>query len=447
MSEMKIARPNLRFAPQAGWINDPNGLVYDGVTYHLFAQHNPNDTVWGPMHWLHAVSDDLIHWRELGIALYPDELGTMFSGSAVIDKDDTAGFGAGAMVAIFTQHGDRQTQGIAHSSDGLHFSVYPGNPVIENPGIADFRDPKVFWDAARGRWAMALAEGDRIGFYVSSDLRTWCRTGEFGAAENRLAGVFECPDLFPLTAPDGREIWALLISMGAGPEHGGCRIQYFLGAFDGETFRQTEAVGETLMLDRGFDDYAGVTYSGTAERVFVGWAANATYAGDVPANAFRGTMTLPRRLFLLDTLCGLRLGALPMLPEVPFAPIADGGALPAKGAYELRARAASAFELSLRSPAGDELRIGLGGQNELYVDRTRAGETGFHEWFGKPMYSVAKTPRARSGDVCLCVIVDENLVEVYAEDGAYVATLLVYPNARYSELSIHNADVEVAVRT
>ena len=168
---IRDTRPALHFAPRNGWINDPNGLVYDKKQYHLFAQHNPDDIVWGPMHWLHAVSDDLLHWRELGIALYPDALGTMFSGSAVIDHGNAAGFGQGAMVALFTQHGERECQSVAYSLDGKHFLLYARNPVIENPGIPDFRDPKVFWYEKGQCYVMALAAGDCIEFYRSFDLK------------------------------------------------------------------------------------------------------------------------------------------------------------------------------------------------------------------------------------------------------------------------------------
>lgn len=443
---IEAGRPALRFAPKRGWINDPNGLIFYRGEYHLFAQHNPDATIPGPMHWLHAVSGDMIHWEERGIALYPNALGTMFSGSAVCDDQNTAGFGAGAMVLVFTQHGATQTQGIAYSTDGQNFTVYDGNPVIDNPGIRDFRDPKVFWDAPRNRWAMALSAFDRVAFYASADLKKWTKTGEFGKAENRLGGVFECPDLFALQAPDGREIWALLLSMGASPAEGGCRIQYFLGDFDGETFTQTEAIGETLMLDKGFDDYAGVTFSGTDERVFFGWAANACYAGDVPAGPFRGSFTLPRRLFLMDTNQGVRVAALPILPEAAYDPIADGGELP-DGAYELRLAADDAFELSLESPAGEVLRMGLDDGGMIYIDRSAAGQTDFHEWFGKPLHSIRRTPRMLSGGFEMRVIVDYTGIEIYAEGGAFAASLLAFPAQPYHRVNIQNARAQLVRRT
>ena len=364
-------RPKLHFSPRRGWINDPNGLVYDGKQYHLFAQHNPDDIVWGPMHWLHAVSDDLIHWRELGIALWPDSLGTIFSGSIVIDQKNTAGFGPGAMVAMYTQHGEREVQSIAYSTDGVHFTPYAGNPVIENPGFRDFRDPKVFWDEKRGRWAMALAASDRIQFFTSSNLRHWNKTGEFGRGESKYGDIFECPDLFPLKAPDGREVWALLVSMAAPAETGGGRMQYYLGEYDGETFVKLPSHPQPLMVDAGFDDYAGVTYHNTAERTYIGWAASPAYAGKVPATDYRGMMTLPRRLTLANTDAGLRLAAEPLHTVSGFAPAADGGALP-DGAFELDIRAEGAFEVSIENRLGEVLRFGVDESNAIYTDRSRS---------------------------------------------------------------------------
>ncbi len=426
-------RPKLHFTPQNGWINDPNGLLYDGEQYHLFAQHNPNDTVWGPMHWLHAVSDDLFNWRELGIALYPDDLGTIFSGSAVIDTNNTAGFGQGAMIAMYTQHGECECQSIAYSLDGVHFVPYEGNPVIENPGISDFRDPKVFWYEKERCWAMALAAKDCIAFYRSKDMRTWEKTGSFGKDENRYGHVFECPDLFLLTAPDGRKIWVLLVSMAAPAEVGGSRMQYYLGEYDGETFHRMDEQKQALMVDAGLDNYAGVTYSNTAERIYLGWAASPAYAGNVPAGNYRGCMTLPRKLSLVDTLKGVRLAADPMTGGGKAAPLKDGGGLP-EGAYELRIHAEGPFEVRLVNRLGEALRFGLDESNGIFTDRTKAGESKFHERFGSPLYSVAAIPRLVQGAFDMRLIVDHTLAEFYADQGTYVNTMLVFPGERYTNI-------------
>ena len=190
-------RPQFHFTPPAKWMNDPNGMVYFKGEYHLFYQHYPDSSVWGPMHWGHAVSKDLVHWQQLPIALYPHSLGCIFSGSVVVDEKNTSGFGKkgseSPLVAIFTYHNfdgekaktnDFQSQGIAYSLDkGRTWTKYAQNPVLKSPNIRDFRDPKVFWHAASQRWVMTLAVADRIRFYVSKNLKDWTLGSEFGAVE------------------------------------------------------------------------------------------------------------------------------------------------------------------------------------------------------------------------------------------------------------------------
>lgn len=438
-TQASCLRPKLHFTPRRGWINDPNGLVFDGKQYHLFAQHNPSGTVWGPMHWLHALSDDLIHWKELGIALWPDDLGTVFSGSIVIDRQNTAGFGPGAMVAMYTSHGEREVQSIAYSTDGVHFTPYAGNPVIENPGLRDFRDPKVFWDEKRGRWAMALAASDRIEFYQSRDLRHWEKTGEFGRGEEKYGDVFECPDLFPMKAPDGREVWALLVSMAAPAEVGGGRMQYYLGTYDGGAFAKLPGQPRPLMVDAGFDDYAGVTYHNTSERIYLGWAANPSYAGQVPAADYRGMMTLPRKLALKDTGTDLRLAAEPLHAAASgFAPVKDGGALP-EGAFELRIQAEGAFEVRLENRLGETVRFGADEEGCIFTDRGKSGGApGVSRptipWAGNELFRVTRTPRVFS-EVCeMRLVMDGPIAELYADEGAYVNTMLIYPTEGYANV-------------
>ena len=438
-------RPSLHFAPKGGWINDPNGLVHDGKQYHLFAQHNPNDTVWGTMHWLHAVSDDLFNWKEVGIALYPNALGTIFSGSAVTDAKNTAGFGPGAMIAVYTQHGESECQSIAYSHDGMHFVPYEGNPVIANPGISDFRDPKVFWYEKGNCWAMALAAKDHIEFYRSKDLRKWEKTGTFGKYEDRYGQVFECPDMFPLTAPDGREVWVLLVSMAAPPEDGGGRMQYYLGEYDGETFHRLDEQKQALMVDAGFDNYAGVTYFGTADRIYMGWAASPVYAGKVPAGVYRGCMTLPRRLSLMDTEVGLRLAAEPMLESGSFSSLKDGDKLP-YGAFKLAVTADGPFEIRLVNHAGEYFRFGLNENNCIFTDRTKSGAADFDAHFGTDLYGVTCTPRLKKGQTHMRLVMDHTLAELYADGGVYVNTTLAFPSARYSYVSIQGKAVALTAQ-
>ncbi|MEY4375598.1 MAG: hypothetical protein RJB26_148, partial [Pseudomonadota bacterium] len=241
-------RPAFHFTPQAHWMNDPNGMVFVNGEYHLFFQHYPEDTVWGPMHWGHAKSRDLLHWEELPIALYPDERGWIFSGSVVVDTANTSGFGRDGIapwVAIFTHHDgagekagrvDIESQSLAYSLDGgTTWTKYAGNPVLPSPGTRDFRDPKVFRHGPSGRWVMSLATKDRITFFSSANLKEWRKESDFGVALGAHGGVWECPDLFPITF-EGKTRWVLLVSLNPGGPNGGSATQYFVGDFDGKNF-------------------------------------------------------------------------------------------------------------------------------------------------------------------------------------------------------------------
>ncbi|CAF4628244.1 unnamed protein product, partial [Rotaria sp. Silwood2] len=278
-------RPKIHFSPKAHWMNDPNGMVYNNGTYHLFFQYNPFSSIWGPMHWGHATSSDMIHWKEQPIAIYPDSLGTIFSGSAVVDKNNTAGFaknGKMPLVAIYTQHNeagekagnnDFQNQSIAYSNDdGKTWIKYSGNPVIKNPGIKDFRDPKVMWYEAQKKWLMTLATKDRITFYSSKDLKNWIKESEFGETIGAHDGVWECPDLFSMD-DNGKKVWVLIVNLNPGGPNKGSATQYFVGNFDGSTFIPFNTT--IKWIDYGPDEYAGITWSNTGNRkIFLGWMSN-----------------------------------------------------------------------------------------------------------------------------------------------------------------------------
>lgn len=282
MEFTELHRPQFHFTPPSGWMNDPNGMVYHNGEYHLFYQHNPDSTVWGPMHWGHAVSRDLVHWEHMPIALYPDEHGTIFSGSAVVDTKNTSGLGTNdnpPMVAIFTYHShegeeagriDFQTQGIAFSLDnGRTWEKYDENPVLPNPGIRDFRDPKVMWYEEGNKWIMTLAVADHISFYSSPNLIDWAFESDFGANIGGHGGVWECPDLFklPVVGTD-KEKWVLLVSINPGGPNGGSATQYFVGDFDGSNFILEEEFEQELTAEaivpegKIFADFEGSTYKG-----------------------------------------------------------------------------------------------------------------------------------------------------------------------------------------
>ena len=309
-------RPDYHFTPPFGWMNDPNGMFFYKNEYHLFYQYYPDSTVWGPMHWGHAVSTDLISWKHLPIALYPDSLGYIFSVSAVVDLENTSGFGTienPPIVAIFTHHnmeckkkGDffSQCQSIAYSNDGGYtWNKYAHNPVLPNLGFKDFRDPKVFWFSSEKKWIMSLALGDHINFYSSKNLKEWKLESEFGYEFGWHGGVWECPDLFPLIDPDTQKTyWVLLVSINPGAPKGGSATQYFLGNFDGKTFTPLSDPSKVKWLDGGRDNYAGVTWGNIPEsdgrKIFFGWMSNWKYSQIVLTEGWRSSMTIPRTLHI-----------------------------------------------------------------------------------------------------------------------------------------------------
>lgn len=425
-------RPALHYTPRKGWINDPNGLVCVNGEYHLFAQYGPKPH-WGDIHWSHAVSDDLLHWRDLPHALAPDGLGMVFSGSAVYDEKNTSGLGTKEnppIIAMYTSHGEHEQQSIAYSLDGESFIKYPQNPVIENSVKQDFRDPKVFENPGGG-WSVVLAAGDHVEFYASKDLIHWRMTGSFGPKGNYSGGVWECPDLFPLDL-DGREVWVLLVSMGACPENLGSRTQYFLGSFDGDTFTSDGSFTEPEFIDSGFDNYAGVTYFGTRERILVGWAANWVYANDLPTGEFCGQMTLPRVLSLVDTeLGGVRLSGAPVSGKLFGESRPADGSLPGE-VFKLTVSGEGAGETVLANGRGEEFRFGVDKDGNIYVDRSRAGIADFNAEFAKPEYGRISAPRFFTGPWTLELTFDRSVCELFADRGTRVFTQLVYPVEPYN---------------
>lgn len=301
----EIRRPLFHFTPPAHWINDPNGLVYHEGEYHLFYQYYPEGMVWGPMHWGHAVSRDLVTWEHLPIALYPDELGMIFSGSAVIDTENAAGFGAGAMIAIFTHHTEQgQMQSIAFSTDrGRMWTKYAGNPVIPLiEGKPDIRDPKVIWHEPSQRWVMVLAVMTEVWFYTSLDLKQWTKSGVFGEGYGSHGGIWETPDLFemPVEGEDTR-VWVLTVGVQSGAPASGSGTQYFIGNFDGSAFHCADAPETVRWADYGADFYAAQSWSPPpdARRTWLAWMSNWAYAREFPATEWRGSMSLPREMLLM----------------------------------------------------------------------------------------------------------------------------------------------------
>lgn len=440
-------RPNIHFTPPAMWTNDPNGMVYVNGIYHLFYQHYPEAPNWGPMHWGHAVSRDLLHWKHMPIALYPDELGMIFSGSCVYDRENTSGYGTKEkppIVAVYTNHGRHglEQQSIAYSTDGIHFEKSYQNPVIPNPGISDFRDPKAFYNPVKNCWSLVLAAGDRVHFYKSEDLKRWEKTGEFGPEGNLASGVWECPDLFQVEAEDGRKLWVLIVSMTTTTEDGRCRTQYFLGDFDGDKFIQQQKEEEPLWIDFGFDNYAGVTFQNLEEPLFLGWAMNWGYANETPTGEYCGQMTLARSLRAVKTEKGYRLAA-------SFAGLEkyQHSAYPVNHMQRLYTdtfgmKVTGTKKITLSNALGQKLVIQVT-EDEIFVDRTHAGEHSFHEQFQMPQYCSVRIPRMkRDGEMEL--IFDVSVLEVLADDGLIPVSMVAYPEAPYDQVLLEGSgNVEI----
>ncbi|MDR0397273.1 MAG: glycoside hydrolase family 32 protein [Oscillospiraceae bacterium] len=432
-------RPFIHYAPPGGWINDPNGLCWDGAQYHLFAQHHPDSLDWGPMHWIHAVSSDLYRWKDIGIALAPDPLGMIFSGSAVKDEN-------GRLVCMFTHHGGTrdnpcEQQSIAYSADGARFEKFDGNPVIPNPGLPDFRDPRVLPNPFLGGWSAVIAAGDEARIYHSPDLIHWRQTGAFGKTQNQMGGVFECPDLFPLRAPDGSTIWALTVSVTQPRETGGSRAQVFLGEFDGLTFRETIPRDAPVMLDNGYDNYAQVTFSHADPPVALGWASSWTYANQLPTADYRGQMTIAKELSIVRTRFGPRIASKPVLPPLGKAsPVEGKTALPGE-LFALDIDSDKPFEATLSNAKGEAFSFGVK-NGAFYTDRARSGITGFSPYFSKPPYVRTETPRLFDPDspIRMRLVFDRCIAELFSDGGAYTATVLVFPTIPYDAIELRGAD-------
>ncbi len=312
-------RPLFHFSPANNWTNDPNGLLYAFDEYHLFFQYNPFGDVWGHMSWGHAVSKDLTHWEQLPVALPEEKDGMIFSGSTVLDSQNTSGFGksgTGPIVAMYTKHRQGlQNQNIAYSNDrGRTWKTYSGNPVIDIHQ-AEFRDPMVFWHEPTKHWivAVSLAKEHKIRFYGSLDLKNWTQLSEFGPAGVKDPPNWECPSFFelPVTNLAGERRWVLMLGVGDKSVAGGSGTQYFVGKFDGTTFVNDNPADTTLWVDYGSDFYAAQTWSNlppsAGHGMILAWMNNWKYAAHVPTAPWRGQMSYPRTLELRKTSEGIRL--------------------------------------------------------------------------------------------------------------------------------------------
>jgi fructan beta-fructosidase len=472
ITKLEKYRPALHFSPKRNWVNDPNGLVFFKGEYHLFFQHHPNDSIWGPMHWGHAVSKDLIEWEELDIALFPDELGTIFSGSAVIDWDNTSGFfpDEPGIVAIFTQHLEgkentppKQTQSLAYSHDqGRTWIKYKGNPVLTDPKKVDFRDPKVFWYEDSKKWIMALATDQTITFYSSHNLINWEIESEFGDNIGCHEAVWECPDLFELSVENSSEKkWVLIVSIGDNHQFNtGSRTQYFVGSFDGNQFVAEHK--DIKWLDFGRDNYAGVSFSDIpvedGRRIYLGWMSNWRYANHVPTEGWRSQMTLPRELMLKEV-SGSYYIVQRVVQELDRyltkkEDIKDAIISPENQTiFEIEADFAEVdltfenlnanqYGLIIQHTTSQFTKITIDTkENTLCLDRKHSGITSFSDIFPKPqLLNLSGTKQLQ-----LRIVIDASSIEVFTNDGEQALTSLVFPDKACDSVSLFTTDGQVTL--
>lgn len=401
MSE--IVRPQFHFTPKKNWMNDPNGLVYKDGEYHLFFQHNPFGIEWGHMSWGHAVSKDLLNWDELSVAIPEEGDEAIFSGSAVVDTNNTAGFGAGAIVAIYTSDYTRtpklEAQSLAFSLDnGRTFTKYASNPVLDL-NLEHFRDPKVFWDEYRSRWCMVVVKAHEhlVCIYSSKNLIEWELQSEFGKVAAQ-GGQWECPDLFEIQTESG-SVWVMLVSINPGGPRGTAGTQYFIGTFDGAVFTPTHSTEAPRWIDFGDDNYAGVTYNSepSNRRIFIGWMSSwqKDKAGTVSA-PWKGQMTLPRELTIENgNLMQSPIQELKLKEQRTISFTTNGGAV------------------RILSTLGEIIEIGFNGE-EIYCDRSSfSGDSG--------PTPIQKVPTSQAV-VDFLIIIDSGSIETFANRGATVLT-------------------------
>jgi fructan beta-fructosidase len=497
-------QPEFHFNAPPNWINDPNGPIYLNGQYHLFFQFNPSGDQWSHMSWGHAVSPDLLHWKQLPVALREESGIAIFSGSTVNDADNTSGLCGAAgektpncLVAIYTGASPgKQTQNIAVSRDeGATWTKFSGNPVID-AGLKDFRDPKVFWHAASKSWVMvvALPLQRKVRFYRSRDLRQWQQSGEFGP-DGAVAGVWECPDLFELQVRDANgnydsTRWLLSVNVGTGGPAGGSGNQYFVGRFNGSVFTEDHPGSGAHWVDWGKDFYASTSISNLPapesrnqeqiqDRIWIAWMDNWQYASKLPSLPGRGQMTLARRLYLRRPPAHpaptpgqepLQLVQIPVLPvpafrpyqamfgAPPFQSIAAANAHltknPASGKtfvlrFDLAPGETAQAGVRLRrstadpnQPAQEEIVVGIDKEKGiLYLDRTHAGNTDWSPDFPARMIAPLKHPQETA--IHFEIVVDRNSIEVFADDGETVLTSLVYPSDSSQGIAFYGAPMPI----
>lgn len=456
MTNKEMFRPVYHHTPVYGWMNDPNGMFYKDGVYHLYFQYNPYGSVWGNMHWGHSTSTDLMHWKFEGCAIVPDAWGAIFSGSCVVDHENTAGFGKEAVVAFYTSAkatpwGDVQSQSMAYSLDnGKTFTKYEGNPILTS-SEKDFRDPKVFWYAPGKHWVMMLAVGQHMEIYSSVNLKEWKKESEFGAMQGAHGGVWECPDLVEIPVEGTREKkWVLICNLNPGGPFGGSAAQYFVGSFDGKKF-VNESPTQTKWMDWGKDNYATVTWNNAPDGrcIALGWMSNWQYANNVPTRQYRSANTLARDLTLYREGQELYLKSTPSSEvkkargkkvSIPSFKVSEKHEMvnlfeEKQGAYEveivIQNAGVSKIAFSLLNDKGEKVSMYYDlNRKQFVMDRSESGKVDFSKDF--PAVTVA--PVNVDKELTLRLFVDRSSIEAFGEDGKFVMTNLVFPSQPYVKM-------------
>ena len=469
MANKESFRPVYHHTPVYGWMNDPNGMFYKDGVYHLYFQYNLYGSVWGNMHWGHSTSTDLMHWNFEGCAIVPDAWGAIFSGSCVVDHNNTAGFGKGAVVAFYTSAkatpwGDVQSQSMAYSLDnGKTFTKYEGNPILTS-SEKDFRDPKVFWYAPGKHWVMMLAVGQHMEIYSSVNLKEWKKESEFGAMQGAHGGVWECPDLVEIPVEGTREKkWVLICNLNPGGPFGGSAAQYFVGSFDGKKF-VNESPTQTKWMDWGKDNYATVTWNNAPDGrcIALGWMSNWQYANNVPTRQYRSANTLARDLTLYREGQELYLKSTPSVEvkkargkkvSIPSFRVSEKHEIvnlfeDNQGAYEveilIQNAGASKIAFCLLNDKGEKVSMYYDlNRKQFVMDRSESGTVDFSKDF--PAVTVA--PANVDKELTLRLFVDRSSIEAFGEDGKFVMTNLVFPSQPYVKMCFEADKNGYAVKT
>lgn len=435
-------RPLYHHTPAYGWMNDPNGMFFKDGVWHLYFQHNPYGSQWENMTWGHSTSTDLIHWTFQGDPVQPDAWGSIFSGSSVVDKNNTAGFGENAIVALYTSAGENQTQSMAYSTDnGKTFTKYDGNPIITS-NVPDFRDPHMFWNEDIKKWNMILAAGQQMNIYSSDNLKDWKFESSFGAEYGSHGGVWECPDLMKMKVRGtDKEKWMLVCNINPGGPSGGSATQYFVGDFDGHKFTCESKPEVTKWMDYGKDHYATVTFDNApnGRHVALAWMSNWQYANQVPTLQYRSANSIPRDLGLFEYKGNTYCSVTPS-EEITAA----RSKKPSKSlseACEMVVNLKGDATITLSNSKGEKVVMIYKAKDETFsMDRTLSGKTDFSSDFAAittaPVYGKMNKLR---------IFIDKSSIEVFDNDGKMAMTNLVFPTKPYDKVTIKGKTKKYAV--